>query len=271
MVSNSTSTFSQQSFQTFFRGVTLLSALFFVSLSHAQIPRTISNDQMTVECGYRSPVNGGSSFYLVEISLKKPSELNSTTALEAPPISVSVPLHTKIALIIDGQASSQEESYGFFSLSRNSWSQNEILSPSDSFFENFCAEESAPNIAGIIDGDSYYEEISPFPDPAKMPLIGSWFDNLSDNQLKKVPCIYSWSANQAGSVNLKLTGNIGCDKKESLLDYSGWKWNPKRNNKGDPVSVSLEIPITVVNEQDQKNLSQDSSSLTEASEVPLQD
>ena len=236
------STTSQQSFHKLFLMIALLSIFFFASFSHAQTT-TLSNDQMSVECGYQS-VNGemtSTPAYCVKVSLKKPSELNAVTTLQAP--AISVPLHAEIILTVDGHASSQEESYGFFQFSQKNYFQDEILTPGKSSVENFCNEKSEPNIAGIIDGDSYTEQSASFPDFARAPLIGSWFDNLKDNQLKEVPCISSWHANQEGTADLKLEGNIGCDKKESLIDYSGWKWNPKH-------SVTLELPITIVSEQD---------------------
>ena len=239
-------TMCQRRFHDLFHGITLLSVLFFASLSHAQTT-TVSNDQMSVEYGYLP--NEVSTNYGVKITLKKPGELNSTTALTAPMI--SVPVGTKVILTVDGGASAQEESYGFFRVSRKNLAHCEILSPNDSIDENFHNETFAPNVTGIIDGDSYYEEIGPVLHFSRIPLIGSWWDNLSDDQLKKVPCIYSWSALQEGTVNLQLAGNIGCDKKESLLDYSGWKWNPKRTNNGDAVIITLELPITIVSDQDQ--------------------
>jgi len=162
-----------------------------------------------------------------------------------------VPLHTKFVLIINGQASSQEESYGFFKFSRKNWTQNEILSPNNSVDENFFNVSDAPNITSIIDGDSYCEEIEMFPDLAVAPLIGRWWDNLKDDQLKEVPCSAFWSANQVGAVDLKLTGNIGCDKNQWLFGYQEWQWNPKRTRNGDVISVSLDLSITIVNDQDQ--------------------
>ncbi len=237
--------------QLCFHGIILLSALFFASLSHAQTT-TVSNDQMTVECGYQAIGQDTTSAppYLVEISLKQPSELNSTVALQAP--AISVPLHAKVVFVIDGHVSDRGESYGFFKFSGRNYYQDWLLAPEDSTVEDFCNGEMAPNITGVIDGGSYYEQISfPFLDPAKTPLVGSWFDDLKDDQLKEVPLISSWDAKQEGALNLQLEGNIGRDKKESLMDYSGWKWNPKRTKNGEAVSVSLELPITIVNDQDQ--------------------
>lgn len=219
------------------------------SFTHAQFV-TVSNEQMTVEYGYE-PISShmkSSPSYIVSILLKKPSQLNQRTTLKAPEI--LIPVGVKVNLMLNGGASAREESYGFFTFSRKDCSEDEILSPNDSTIHSFSERLFAPNINRIIDGDSYYEQSRLLVDFSKVPLIGSWFYNLKDNQLKEVPCLEFWSANKEGSFQLKFIGSIGCDQREPLEQYSGWKWHPKRTRNGDVISVSIEVPVTITSDQD---------------------
>lgn len=231
--------------------VRFLFSLFLLgSLLKAQT--NVGNNQMTVTGDYMYKLSDPSipsgSPYVINIVLKKPSELNSTTVLQAPEI--LVPNHKRVYLKIDGDASAHNESYGFFKFSKKNWHQNQIFSPfvGTDFFGivNIAESEEVPNITDIIDGDAYISSIETNYISSSL-VISTLFDNRKNYQLLQVPVIYYWNSNREGNVNVHLEGTIGCDKKE----YKEWKWSPKKNKSGKIISVTLDLPITIFNDQDQ--------------------